>query len=143
MILIVDDEPSFSAPLQWALEFAGFETCLAATPSECMGVVAGGKPVDLVILDVMLPAGDFDLKEVDGGMGTGLVLLTKIRDKLANVPVIILSVRTDIAVNETNYPPTVFIPKTELTLEKLVSTVRQFLKSPPAGCGGGADKRSR
>ncbi|MCK4518862.1 MAG: response regulator, partial [Candidatus Omnitrophica bacterium] len=53
-ILIVEDDKHISKLVKYNLEKAGFE-CMAAASGEKALDVLGKSPVDLVILDIMLP----------------------------------------------------------------------------------------
>ena len=55
-ILMVEDEPSITAPLSEALEREGFDSAVARTAAEGVSL-AGELDPDLVLLDVMLPDG--------------------------------------------------------------------------------------
>ena len=55
-ILMVEDEPSITAPLTEALEREGFDSAVARTAAEGVSL-AGDLEPDLVLLDVMLPDG--------------------------------------------------------------------------------------
>jgi DNA-binding response OmpR family regulator len=55
-ILMVEDEPSITAPLTEALEREGFDSAVARTAAEGVSL-AGELEPDLVLLDVMLPDG--------------------------------------------------------------------------------------
>ncbi len=53
-ILIVDDEPSIVAPLQFLMERNGYRVSVAASGEEALETIERDPP-DLVLLDVMLP----------------------------------------------------------------------------------------
>lgn len=78
-VLIVEDERAVATILEQALQEAGYPTQVAATLAEARAVLAT-KPVDLVVLDIMLPDGD------------GITFLDEIRDG-AKYPVLILTAR--------------------------------------------------
>src|SRR3974390_381448 len=56
-ILIVDDESEIRRSLQGVLEDEGFKALLAGSAEECLSTLAR-KPVDVVLLDIWLPAID-------------------------------------------------------------------------------------
>ena len=56
-ILIVDDESEIRSSLQGVLEDEGFKALLADSAEECLATLAR-KPVDVVLLDIWLPAMD-------------------------------------------------------------------------------------
>jgi two-component system, OmpR family, alkaline phosphatase synthesis response regulator PhoP len=78
-ILVVDDEQSIRTIVEYALKDAGFDVVTAARGDDAM-VVMEREPIDLVVLDVMLPGMD------------GLEVCQKIRAE-RNVPIIMLSAR--------------------------------------------------
>jgi two-component system response regulator RegX3 len=78
-ILMVEDEPSITAPLIEALEREGFESAVARTASEGMSL-AGDLAPDLVLLDVGLPD------------GSGYDVCRELR-RNSEVPIIMLSAR--------------------------------------------------
>jgi two-component system OmpR family response regulator len=91
-ILIVDDEPYITDVLAAALSFEGFETEIASTGSQAIGVALAGAGVhDLIVLDVMLP--DIEGTEVcrllrDSGVLTPVLFLTArdtVEDKVAGL----------------------------------------------------------
>lgn len=53
-ILIVDDEPSIVAPLQFLMERTGYQVMVATTGEDALEAIEESRP-DLVLLDVMLP----------------------------------------------------------------------------------------
>jgi DNA-binding response OmpR family regulator len=57
-ILLVEDESHLAVGLQFNLESDGHEVELADTGERALERLAGGPPVDLVVLDVMLPGCD-------------------------------------------------------------------------------------
>src|SRR5688572_16736112 len=78
-ILMVEDEPSITAPLTEALEREGFDSAVARTASEGMSL-AGDLEPDLVLLDVGLPD------------GSGYDVCRELR-RTSAVPIIMLSAR--------------------------------------------------
>lgn len=78
-ILVVDDEPSLVRGLTYALERESFEVHVATDGPEAVEA-ALGNPIDLVILDVMLPT------------LSGTEVCRQIRDK-SGVPIIMLTAR--------------------------------------------------
>ena len=53
-ILIVDDEPSIVAPLQFLMQRNGYRVLVAQTGEQALEVIAAEKP-EVVLLDIMLP----------------------------------------------------------------------------------------
>jgi two-component system, OmpR family, response regulator RegX3 len=78
-VLLVEDEPSISEPLAEAISREGFETKVAATVAEALGLAAQVEP-DLVLLDVMLPD------------GSGFDVCRELRQR-SQVPIIMLTAR--------------------------------------------------
>jgi two-component system alkaline phosphatase synthesis response regulator PhoP len=78
-ILVVDDEQSIRTIIEYALKEAGFDVVTAARGDDAL-VAMEREPIDLVVLDVMLPGMD------------GLEVCQKIRAE-RNVPIIMLSAR--------------------------------------------------
>lgn len=77
-ILIVDDDPEIRTLLARYLTGQGFRVQTAANRRECETRIAQGLP-DLVVLDVMLPD------------GSGLDICRSLRDRFAQLPVIMLT----------------------------------------------------
>ena len=78
LILSVDDEPGILVSRQLILESEGYEVLSAADGEEALRMFAG-QPVDLVLLDYVMP-----------GMNGGVVA-QKIKNDNPRVPVIIVS----------------------------------------------------
>ena len=78
-ILVVEDEQSIRTIVEYALRDAGFSVVTAARGDDALGVV-DREPVDLVVLDLMLPGLD------------GLEVCKRIRAE-RNIPIIMLSAR--------------------------------------------------
>jgi two-component system catabolic regulation response regulator CreB len=79
-ILVIEDEPAIADTITYALGTEGFEPVWRATGREGLAALAAG-PVDLIILDVMLPD------------ASGFEVCKDIRRKSA-VPVIFLTARS-------------------------------------------------
>ena len=80
-VLVVDDEPTIREVVTTYLERDGYVVDAAATGTEAVASLRSSIP-DLMILDLMLPGVD------------GLSILSELR-KQSNVPVILLTARTD------------------------------------------------
>jgi two-component system, OmpR family, alkaline phosphatase synthesis response regulator PhoP len=80
-VLVVDDEESILTILDYALTQEGYEVSTAATAAAA-DMVLSRLPVDLVILDIMLPD------------RSGLEIARDLRAR-SNIPIIILSARSD------------------------------------------------
>jgi DNA-binding response OmpR family regulator len=75
--LVVDDEPQMTAILEFALETQGFEVLVAHDGATALNLLRT-KPVDLVVLDILMPALD------------GLTVCERIRGR-SDVPVMLLT----------------------------------------------------
>ncbi|MBX6395792.1 MAG: response regulator transcription factor, partial [Alicyclobacillaceae bacterium] len=87
-ILLVDDEESILTVLQFHLEKAGYITETATHPKEVFQRVQQGEPVDLIILDHMLP--DMSGLEIckalrQEGIDTPIIFLTALDDEVERV----------------------------------------------------------
>jgi two-component system catabolic regulation response regulator CreB len=76
-ILVIEDEPAIADNLTYALSTEGFEPVWRSTGREGLAVLAKG-PVDLVILDIMLPdLGGFEVcKEIRKSSSVPVIFLT-------------------------------------------------------------------
>jgi two-component system phosphate regulon response regulator PhoB len=83
-ILVVDDEPDILELTRFALAREGFEVETAATADEAWTCLRRTRP-DLVVLDLMLP----------DRPGTEICRMMRSNAELAEVPVIMLTARTD------------------------------------------------
>jgi two-component system, NtrC family, response regulator len=77
-ILIVDDDRAFRVATRTLLEDEGYSITLATNGEEALAVL-GVTPVDLVITDMMMER------------MTGLVLLARVRERYADLPVIMVT----------------------------------------------------
>ena len=83
IVLVVEDDAALRVGLEMNLAVEGYEVVSAPTARDGMKLARERKP-DLVILDLMLP----DL--------SGLEVLEDLRDKFAELPVIILSAKSEL-----------------------------------------------
>ena len=90
-ILVIDDDLQTLDLMTDQLQFAGYEVVCKQSGQACLDMLsevngAGPKPIDLILLDIMMP--DID----------GIDMLKRIRliEALANVPVIMLTARASI-----------------------------------------------
>jgi two-component system response regulator RegX3 len=76
-VLVVDDEPSLVRGLTYALEREGFDVHVARDGPEALEV-AFGRPIDLVVLDVMLPtlSGTEVCRQIRARSGVPIIMLT-------------------------------------------------------------------
>jgi two-component system copper resistance phosphate regulon response regulator CusR len=82
-VLIVEDERRIAAFLAKGLARQGYEVECAYTGADALDLAAGDDAIDLVMLDLGLP--DID----------GLDVLRTLRDRGSEVPVIVLTARTE------------------------------------------------
>lgn len=122
-ILIVEDEPDLLDALSTAMQVAGgFETVTALDGEKAIELAESEKP-DMIFLDIRIP-------KMDGGQ-----VLEHIRNSGEwgkTVPVSILTAQSDLTVlsraMEIGGPNTNYLTKTDWSLEKLVSHVKEVLK---------------
>ncbi|HET6346942.1 MAG TPA: response regulator transcription factor, partial [Myxococcota bacterium] len=82
-ILIVDDEQDLVSTLEYNLKREGFRTRSAFTGRDALRLLADGTPVDLVVLDLMLP----DIS------GTEVCRTLRTQGHTRDVPVLMLTAR--------------------------------------------------
>jgi DNA-binding response OmpR family regulator len=82
-ILVADDEPHIGRIIQLKLELAPYDVTLVADGREALEYLEGDRPVDLVLLDIMMP------------YVSGLDVLQKMRQlpHRGETPVIILTAK--------------------------------------------------
>jgi two-component system, OmpR family, copper resistance phosphate regulon response regulator CusR len=82
-ILIVEDESRIAAFIEKGLQKNGFETAIATDGEQAL-VMVDGCSFDMVLLDLGLP------------IVSGLAVLTELRNRGIQIPIIIVSARDDI-----------------------------------------------
>lgn len=82
MILVVDDEEKIRQSLGGLLEEHGYRVAIAGDGPECLKILSS-EPVDLVILDIVMPE------------MSGVEVLQKIRERFHDVDVIVISAYAD------------------------------------------------
>jgi len=114
-ILVVDDDKSIRDSLKMVLEFESYEVLFAENGQEALRQLAA-TPIDLILLDVKMAGMD------------GLEVLQRVREKRAELPVIMISGHGTIetAVEATKLGAFDFLPK-PLDRDKLLVTVRNAL----------------
>ena len=117
-VLVVEDEPAIADFVQRGLESEGFEVVCAADGIEGERR-ALQEPVDLVILDLMLPGRD------------GLGVLSGVRARKPTLPVIVLSARAEVddRVAGLDAGATDYLVK-PFSFEELAARVRAHLRIP-------------
>jgi two-component system OmpR family response regulator len=116
-ILVVEDEEHLAFGIKYNLEAEGYEVTTAGDGPKALQVLEGGdSPVDLVILDLMLP-----------GM-SGYAVCESLRQRGNNVPVLILSARTLVEDRVRGYDVGAdqYLQK-PFELEELISMTRNLL----------------
>jgi PAS domain S-box-containing protein len=76
-ILVVDDEEAVLDVVRRFLEIAGHTVTCVTTGSDALGVLSNGRPIDLAILDLMIPRED------------GTITFRKIRQRWPELPVLL------------------------------------------------------
>ena len=125
LVLVVDDEEKIRRILRGYLESDAMEVIEAGSGEDALEVLAA-RPVDVVILDVMLPGID------------GIEVLRRIRTS-SSVLVLVLTARADevdtlvgLSVGADDYVTKPFSPR------EVVARVKGLLRRRDGGAGGGA-----
>lgn len=116
-ILVVEDEEHLAIGIKYNLEAEGFRVTTAANGQAALAVVAAtDAPVDLVVLDLMLP-----------GM-SGYAVCEAIREQGSDVPVVMLTARTLVEdrIRGFDAGTDVYLQK-PFDLDELLSIVRNLL----------------
>ena len=82
-VLVVDDDDRMREYMRASLELEGYTVLEAGTADEGMAVLAGEKPPQLILLDVMMPGMD------------GWGMLQRIQERHGSIPVIMFSGQVD------------------------------------------------
>lgn len=92
-ILVIEDDVECAQAYQALLE-PTYDVALAHDGTSGLEALESETRFDLVILDIMMPAGErIDTKDV--GLSTGLELLRQIRKSGSDIPVVVISVVWD------------------------------------------------
>jgi DNA-binding response OmpR family regulator len=83
-VLIVEDNEHAAYLLQKLLEHAGFEVCLSRDGRDALARLTSMEPVDLVLLDLMLPYVS----------GYQVLIEARKHPRWADVPIVVLTART-------------------------------------------------
>lgn len=115
-ILIVDDDPDIVSLIVERLKENNFDCYTASLPAEGLEKAIEFKP-DLVLLDLMLPKMS----------GFGFIREFKLRNDLAHIPVVILTVLSDedIAQEAMNLGAAGYLTKA-CTAKELLSVVKEY-----------------
>jgi DNA-binding response OmpR family regulator len=99
-ILMIDDDRTYSEPLQWQLNLDHYEVDYHQSVKTVVtknGVCLVSRP-DCMIVDIMLPSGDiYTSEQTHSGKDTGLLLIRDLRKTFPDVPVVVVTVRDDIS----------------------------------------------
>ncbi|TKJ37647.1 hypothetical protein CEE36_11015 [candidate division TA06 bacterium B3_TA06] len=89
-ILWVEDERYQVDAYMRSLKRRGYEIDFFETPWEVLEYVEEERNRDfsLIIIDLMLPVGEFSKEETQNGLATGVILLLALRRWMANLPCI-------------------------------------------------------
>ena len=112
-VLVVDDDPDLAALCSLLLESEGYDTDIARNGCEAYTAISN-KPVDVVLLDAMMPVLD----------GLTVCRMIKADPDLKNLPVIMMSASRRLCEEARNSADAVI--SKPFDLDKLVHTVHQF-----------------
>jgi len=123
-ILVVEDEKKIAGFIRKGLEEQGFNVTVSHNGDEAYAL-ARARAYDVVILDIMLPGRD------------GLSILRNLRERKKNVPVILLTARTEMneRVEGLNLGADDYITK-PFFVEELVARVHAVARRGAEGQGG-------
>ena len=116
-ILVVDDEEDTRKALKLILELEGYDVITASNGKECLKRLNNN--VNLILLDIMMPVLD----------GWGVVTKMKTNQKLKNIPIIMLTVKSgkEDYDKAKSFKVEDYIVKPFET-DRLISKVKRFLK---------------
>jgi signal transduction histidine kinase/ActR/RegA family two-component response regulator len=99
-ILLVEDDDEVATLTSEMLDQLGYEVTRTASAAAALGALANGRPVDLVLSDVMMP----------GGMN-GVELAREIRRRRSELPILLTSGYAEAAAQEANAEGVHLLPK--------------------------------
>ena len=117
IVSVVDDDPQVVVIVRAVLEAAGFEVAISPDGADCLAAIERRLP-DLIIMDVVMP----------GMNGIEVLRAIRGRPETSNIPVIVLSARTedlDLAVARAAGAD-LYLTK-PFTSEELVAATKQLL----------------
>jgi DNA-binding response OmpR family regulator len=126
-VLVADDEPHIGHIIRLKLEQGPYQVVLVADGTEALEHLSGGEPIDVVLLDIMMPG------------ATGLEVLEQARamPHRSATPIIILTAkgqdadrRQALELGATDFFTKPFSPK------KLLARVDELFAAAPAGGEG-------
>jgi DNA-binding response OmpR family regulator len=133
-ILVVEDNPDFLEVVRALLSYSGMDPIAARSGAECLAIVRR-EPVDLVLLDVMMPRMD------------GLEVCAELKKLAPSLPVILLTARDDLATRAaaielgvrdfvakpTNFPDLLARIATQLEVARLEKKIESIASPRAAG----------
>jgi CheY-like chemotaxis protein len=119
-ILVVDDEEAVTDVIRRFLAIAGHEVTCLTSGEQALAYLANGKPVDLVILDLMIPHED------------GTVNFRRLRERSPGLPVLLCTglVQSDAASALLDHPTTSLLRK-PFRMNELWYAVNSCLQNQP------------
>jgi DNA-binding response OmpR family regulator len=80
-VLVVDDDPDLVDLLSRFLSRQGMKILVASNGPQCLEIVQGSPPIDVIVLDIMMPGMDglqvcAALKEIESARAIPIILLT-------------------------------------------------------------------
>jgi len=99
-ILIIDNDLRQTSSKVDLLRKRGYEVIPCTDVDSCLEIVEdyrkGKVKIDCILLDVMMPSGQFKSSDTDKGRNTGLILHREIRKRLGKpIPTIVVTVRNE------------------------------------------------
>ena len=136
-IVILDDNPDELCDFIVELKIRQFEISIRRNPHGLFNVLTGEKPIDLLILDVMVPGtlvlGD-NIVETNGGYTTGILIAKYLRHAGIELPIILFSVAwrkpiiDEIHTFEKKDSNTAYIEKWTMGAEELADFIEELFR---------------
>jgi len=127
VVLFADDEPWLTESLRLSLESRGYECVSTTSASEALDYLNSNR-VDVVVTDIMMPAGDA-FPEVDSSVA-GFYFVRRVREHWPRLAVICLSVIADVErIDELKRQNVLYLRKGETPL----STAMRLIESKATG----------
>jgi CheY-like chemotaxis protein len=129
-ILFVDDENHRAQPYLDELKLAGYDAVLTTETDEALAYVQQNPDINVLILDIMMPAGVKFAARTDQGLDTGVILYDEIRKIAPDLPVIVLTNVSDrdVAQKFRNESNCWYYPKINLLAVELPDEVKEILE---------------
>jgi len=102
-VVLIDDDKVFAEPLLWYLEEQRVSTFYFKSVDDLFAQVDELEAFDpdCIILDIMMPRGkQYSKQETGAGRDTGIRLIRDLKKYIPDTPVIIVSVRTHLDLDE-------------------------------------------